>query len=65
MGNRQILKLVNIRHTYYNGITALNGVDFDLYRGEIHALTGDHRSGKSTLAKILTGFEKKQSAKYT
>jgi len=60
MGNKQILKLVNIHHTYKN-ITALNGVDFDLYRGEIHALTGDHRSGKSTLAKILTGFEKKQS----
>jgi len=56
----QILKLSNIHHKY-NNITALNGVDFDLYKGEIHALTGDHRSGKSTLAKILTGYERKQS----
>ena len=60
MKNRQSLKLINIHHKY-NNITALNGVDFDLYRGEIHALTGDHRAGKSTLAKILTGHEKKQS----
>jgi two-component system sensor histidine kinase AtoS len=60
MESRQSLKLVNIHHKY-KGITALNGVDFDLYSGEIHALTGDHRAGKSTLAKILTGHEKKQS----
>ncbi|MCK5674611.1 MAG: ATP-binding cassette domain-containing protein [Spirochaetales bacterium] len=60
MENRQSLKLINIHHKY-NNITALNGVDFDLYRGEIHALTGDHRAGKSTLAKILTGHERKQS----
>ena len=60
MKSKQILKMSNIHHKYKN-IIALDGVDFDLYRGEIHALTGDHRSGKSTLTKILSGHEKKQS----
>ncbi|RKX87831.1 MAG: hypothetical protein DRP58_01965 [Spirochaetes bacterium] len=54
------LKLINIHHNYKE-IKALKGVNFDLFKGEIHALTGDHRSGKSTLAKIITGDEQKQS----
>jgi len=54
------LKLINIHHNYKE-IKALQGVNFDLFKGEIHALTGDHRSGKSTLAKIITGDEQKQS----
>ena len=30
-------------------------MDFDLYEGEIHALVGEHRAGKSSLVKILSG----------
>jgi len=50
----KLLELRNI-HVSYGSVTALDGVDFDLYAGEIHALVGEHRAGKSTLVKILSG----------
>jgi ribose transport system ATP-binding protein len=39
----------------FPGVRALDGIDFDLARGEIHALVGENGAGKSTFIKILAG----------
>ncbi|HYH50896.1 MAG TPA: sugar ABC transporter ATP-binding protein [Acidimicrobiia bacterium] len=39
----------------YQGINAIEDVDFDVYPGEVHALLGENGAGKSTLCKVISG----------
>jgi ABC-type sugar transport system ATPase subunit len=39
----------------YAGVAAIENVDFELRRGEIHALVGENGAGKSTLTKVMAG----------
>ena len=45
----------------YGGVQALNDVNLNAQRGEVHALVGENGAGKSTLMKILGGIVKRDS----
>lgn len=40
---------------HFDGVSALDGAEFSVQPGEIHALLGENGAGKSTLIKVLTG----------
>jgi ribose transport system ATP-binding protein len=42
----------------FGGVRALDGVDFEVMAGEIHALLGGNGAGKSTILKVLNGVHR-------
>ena len=55
-----ILELKDVVKTF-GGVRALNGVKFQLKKGEIHALMGENGAGKSTFIKVITGVHQPDS----
>jgi ABC-2 type transport system ATP-binding protein len=45
----------------YGGVTAVNGIDLDIRRGEIFALLGPNGAGKTTTVEILEGYRSRDS----
>src|SRR5699024_4131982 len=59
-----IVQMSNIS-VAFPGVLALDGVDFRLFPGEVHALMGENGAGKSTLIKALTGVYELSSGQIT
>lgn len=58
--NEPILSIQNLSKKF-GALTASDGVNIDLYKGEIHALIGPNGAGKSTLIKQIAGEYKQDS----
>ncbi|MFZ5792745.1 MAG: sugar ABC transporter ATP-binding protein [Pseudomonadota bacterium] len=58
----RLLKIEGVRKTF-PGVVALDGVDFDVRAGEVHALLGANGAGKSTLIKLVSGLYRPDAGK--
>ncbi len=55
-----ILHISNVNKSF-PGVKALDAINLEIRRGEVHALLGENGAGKSTLVKIIVGAHKKDT----
>src|ERR1700691_4448487 len=56
-----VMTLADIRKSF-GPVRALKGVDVLIYPGEVHAIVGENRAGKSTLIGVAAGVLRGDSA---
>lgn len=59
-----LLQLTSVSRRF-GAVQALHGADFDLQRGEVHALLGENGAGKSTLMRIVNGMIRPDQGRMT
>ena len=64
LSNEVILTMEGIDKSF-PGVHALDHVNLEVRKGEVHALMGENGAGKSTLMKVLTGIYTKDSGTIT
>ncbi len=62
--SQPILQMVRINKSF-SGVRVLRDVDFELHKGEVHAVVGENGAGKSTLMKIAAGIYRRDSGQIT
>lgn len=66
MDNNIVYSLKNVKKTYLSGIEkthALDGISFDITKGEVVVILGPSGSGKSTMLNVLSGIDIPTSGK--
>ena len=58
MEQQQVLLEIKNLTKVFPGVIAVDHVNFDIRRGEVHVLIGENGAGKSTLVKMLAGINK-------
>ena len=64
MSGEVILEMQDIKKSF-GVVRALKGANFELKKGEVHALMGENGAGKSTMIKVLTGIYQIDAGKIT
>lgn len=60
---RKVVLEVKGLSKHFEGLKAMDNVDFKLYEGEIVAIVGENGAGKSTLIKVISGAIKRSGGK--
>ncbi|HEX5169081.1 MAG TPA: ATP-binding cassette domain-containing protein, partial [Cyclobacteriaceae bacterium] len=55
-GTETILEVTDLTKTYENGVHAVKGVSFSVYKGEVFGILGPNGAGKTTTLEMIEGL---------